>query len=71
MAKKSGLIVHKGNVESIDLPPNTYDFAYIIQTIEHVEKPDEFLRGIRRLLKPGAKLLIVTDNTGFTGFHVF
>lgn len=71
MAEKSGLKVHRGSVESIDLPQNNYDLAFIIQTIEHVEKPDEVLRGIRRLLKPGGKLLIVTDNTGSLDFKFF
>ena len=46
MAKKSGLIVHRGSVESIDLPQNTYDLAFMIQTIEHVEKPDRVLASI-------------------------
>ena len=70
-AKKSGLLVHCGNVESIDLPQNTYDLAFMIQTIEHVDKPDEVLRGIRKLLKPGGKLVIVTDNTDSLDFRFF
>ena len=71
MAEKSGLVVHQGSVESIDLPLNTYDLAFTIQTIEHVEKPDEVLKGIHRLLKPGGKLLIVTDNTDSVDFKFF
>jgi len=71
MAKKSGLIVHCGSVESINLPQNTYDLAFMIQTIEHLEKPDEVLRGIRKLLKPGGKLVIVTDNTDSLDFRFF
>ena len=68
MAKKSGLIVHRGSIESIDLQQNSYDFAFMIQTIEHLEKPVEVLQGIRKFLKPGGKLLIVTDNTGSFDF---
>jgi SAM-dependent methyltransferase len=68
MAKKSGLIVHRGSVETIDLPENNYDLAFMIQTIEHLEKPVEVLQGIRKFLKPGGKLLIVTDNTGSLDF---
>jgi 2-polyprenyl-3-methyl-5-hydroxy-6-metoxy-1,4-benzoquinol methylase len=71
MAKKSGLNVYHGSVESIELPQNTYDLAFMIQTIEHVEKPDEVLRGIRKLLKPGGKLVIVTDNTDSLDFRFF
>jgi len=71
MARKSGLVVYHGSVESINLPQNSYDLAYMVQTIEHVEKPDEVLRGIHRLLKPGGKLVIVTDNTGSLDFKFF
>ncbi len=71
MAEKSGLKVHRGSVESVDLPPNTYDLAFTIQTIEHVEKPDEVLKGIYRLLKPGGRLVIVTDNTDSLDFSFF
>jgi 2-polyprenyl-3-methyl-5-hydroxy-6-metoxy-1,4-benzoquinol methylase len=70
-AEKSGLKVHRGSVESIDLPSDTYDMAFTIQTIEHVEKPDEVLKGIYRLLKPGGRLVIVTDNTDSLDFKFF
>jgi 2-polyprenyl-3-methyl-5-hydroxy-6-metoxy-1,4-benzoquinol methylase len=71
MARESGLSVHLGSVETIDLPPDTYDLAITIQTIEHVEKPGEVLRGIHKLLKPGGKLVIVTDNTDSLDFRFF
>jgi 2-polyprenyl-3-methyl-5-hydroxy-6-metoxy-1,4-benzoquinol methylase len=38
------------------------DFAFSIQVIEHVEKPSDFLRGIRRLLKPDGMLVLSTPN---------
>jgi SAM-dependent methyltransferase len=36
----------------------------MIMTIEHVEDPVEVLKRARRLLRPGGRLGIVTDNTG-------
>ena len=71
MAKKSGLNVYRGSIESIELPQNTYDLAFMIQTIEHLEKPGEVLQTIRKLLKPGGKLVIVTDNTDALDFRFF
>jgi 2-polyprenyl-3-methyl-5-hydroxy-6-metoxy-1,4-benzoquinol methylase len=71
MAQKAGLTVHRGSVETIDLPLNSYDLAFTVQTIEHVEKPDEVLNGIRKLLKPGGRLVIVTDNTDSLDFKFF
>ena len=71
MARKSGLVIYNGSVESINLPENSYDLAFMVQTIEHVEKPDEVMRAIRGLLKPGGKLVIVTDNTDSLDFKLF
>ena len=70
-AERSGLKVHLGSVESLDLKPESYDVIYTIQTIEHVERPDEFLAAVSRLIKPGGRLVIVTDNTDSVDFGVF
>lgn len=70
-ANKSGIKVHLGTAENNDLPENTYDLAFLIQTIEHVEKPNEVLPAICRVLKPNGKLIIVTDNTDSFDFKLF
>ncbi len=71
MARKRGLTVHLGTIGSLNLPENFYDFAFTVQTIEHVEQPFEFLKAINRILKPGGKLVIVTDNTDSCDFKLF
>jgi ubiquinone/menaquinone biosynthesis C-methylase UbiE len=70
-AARRDIKVHVGTVENIGLPENTYDLAIMIQTIEHVERPDAVLLGAKRLLKSGGKLVIVTDNTGAPDFNIF
>jgi 2-polyprenyl-3-methyl-5-hydroxy-6-metoxy-1,4-benzoquinol methylase len=70
-AHKSGIKVHLGTAENNDLPENSYDLAFLIQTIEHVEKPNEVLPAICRVLKPNGKLIIVTDNTDSLDFKLF
>ena len=70
-ARNAGFNVHLGSVEEIDLPQNAYDLVFMIQTIEHVENPENVLRAIRRLLKNGGRLVIVTDNTGSIDFDLF
>jgi 2-polyprenyl-3-methyl-5-hydroxy-6-metoxy-1,4-benzoquinol methylase len=71
MAEKSGLKVHLGNIEELDLSKNAYDLAFMIQTIEHVEKPEKVLSAVREVLKSNGKLVIVTDNTDSIDFALF
>lgn len=70
-AEKMGLKVHRGTVESLDLPKNSYDFAFMIQTIEHVAHPEKVLSAVFEILKPNAKLVVVTDNTDSLDFKIF
>lgn len=70
-ARGLGFNVHLGSVAEIDLPANGYDLIFMIQTIEHVERPDEVLAGIYRLLKKNGRLVIITDNTGSIDFKLF
>jgi 2-polyprenyl-3-methyl-5-hydroxy-6-metoxy-1,4-benzoquinol methylase len=71
MATRAGLQVHLGIVEEIDLPNENYDLVLMIQTIEHVEKPDEVFLAIHKLLRKGGRLVIVTDNTYSIDFKFF
>lgn len=71
MATHSGFNVHFGSVEQVELPVESFDMIFMIQTIEHVEKPDEVLRAIYKLLRKGGRLVIVTDNTGSIDFKLF
>ena len=43
----------------------------LIQTIEHVASPPDVLLSIRRLLRPGGRLFVVTDNTASIDARVF
>ena len=44
------------------LEPQSVDVLSLIGVIEHVPYPVEFLRSLRRLIKPAGALFIVTDN---------
>jgi 2-polyprenyl-3-methyl-5-hydroxy-6-metoxy-1,4-benzoquinol methylase len=72
MAKRRDLNVSLGTISDIETTrENFYDFAFTVQTIEHVEQPDAFLRAIKKVLKPGGKLVVVTDNTDSYDFRIF
>jgi SAM-dependent methyltransferase len=70
MGARQGLTIHRGTVQSLDLPQASYDLAFMIATIEHVDDPVGVLRSVRSLLKPGGRLVIVTDNTDTLDFQV-
>ena len=54
--------VKVGSVESIPYPDNTFDKALFCEVIEHVEDDASVLREIRRVLKPGGRVLISTPS---------
>lgn len=70
-AANKGLRVLMGTVEEVDLPAENYDLVFMIMTIEHVERPDKTVCSIKRLLKKGGRLVIVTDNTSSIDFRFF
>lgn len=70
-ARARGLSVRRGALESLDVPEGSFDLALMIQTIEHVSDPVRLVSAVRRVLKPGGRLLVVTDNTDSLDFTVF
>jgi SAM-dependent methyltransferase len=70
-AHASGLVVHPGDVQEIDLPLSSYDLVLLIMTVEHLADPLRTLQRIRELLRPGGRLMVVTDNTGTVDFKFF
>lgn len=70
-AARDNLKVHEGSIEQLALPEAAYDLALLIQTIEHVADPPAVLRAVRRILKPGGKVVVVTDNTDSLDFRAF
>lgn len=70
-AVESGITFHEGVVEELELDADSYDVVYTIQTLEHVAHPDLMLAAVRRILKPGGRLVVVTDNTRSLDFGIF
>lgn len=71
LGRKNGLDIHTGTLETVDLEEGSFDLVYTLQTLEHVAEPDFFLDSIRRVLKPGGRLVVVTDNTRSLDFALF
>lgn len=71
IGRRSGLKIHQGMLDAVNLPTDAYDLVLLIQTVEHVAEPPKVLQQIRALLRPGGRLVIVTDNTDSLDFRLF
>lgn len=61
-ARQAGLSVHHGEIEDLPLAPDSYDLVLLLMTIEHVADPAAVLASARQLLRPGGRVVIVTDD---------
>lgn len=57
-----------GNLYELDLPENTFDFAYARFVFQHLEKPETALSNILKVLKPGGILCILDIDDNWTSF---
>ena len=71
IATAQGLTVHAAMLEDAPIEPGSVDLVYLIQTIEHVPDPVALLTSITAILKPGGRLVVVTDNVGSPDFTLF
>jgi 2-polyprenyl-3-methyl-5-hydroxy-6-metoxy-1,4-benzoquinol methylase len=73
VARKKGIILVEGNVESdlSALKDEGHDFIIMNQMIEHFRNPVVALAAIHQKLSPGGRLLIETPNLGGFDFYLF
>jgi SAM-dependent methyltransferase len=69
-ARQAGFAVHHGDVQELGLPGASYDLVLLIATVEHVGDPAGVLGAVRELLRPGGRVVIVTDNTATLDFRL-
>ncbi|HVG22326.1 MAG TPA: methyltransferase domain-containing protein [Blastocatellia bacterium] len=55
----------EGSVMNMDLPDNTFDFAFVRLLYEHLEDTVAATKEIMRVLKPGAKLVVAEGDNAF------
>lgn len=70
-ARAHGLDIHLGDVHDVDLPLSSYDLILLIMTVEHLPDPLDALHRIRELLRPGGRVMVITDNTATFDFKIF
>ncbi len=53
----------EGRVEKLPLPASSVDLVVSYETLEHLEDHDAMMKEIKRVLRPGGRLLISTPNS--------
>jgi ubiquinone/menaquinone biosynthesis C-methylase UbiE len=71
LARKNGLKVDVGTLESQNYPESSFDAVTINHVIEHVPDPVSLLKECRRILKPGGTIALATPNSQSLGHHIF
>ena len=59
IGRKAGLTLHEGTLPGATLPAESFDVVTMWQALEHVPTPRATLEAVRRLLRPGGRLLVV------------
>lgn len=59
-----GLSVHRGQVEQVAFPANSFDLITLWHVLEHLPYPGTTLDHLQRLLRPGGLLVVAVPNDG-------
>ena len=70
-ARTRGLDVTHGDCDILLEAGVSFDLILMIMTVEHVAGPRRLLRSANQLLKPGGRLVVVTDNSGSLDARLF
>ena len=70
-AKQAGFEVYDDSIEKLNLTPQSYDYIFMIQVIEHLHHPIESLKKIYNALNNGGILVIETPDTDCIDFKIF
>ncbi|MBT3721641.1 class I SAM-dependent methyltransferase [archaeon] len=63
IAKKNHKKIFTGDLFSAKYKSNYFDVITATDLLEHIENPHEFVKEVRRILKPGGYFFVITPNT--------
>jgi len=59
----------QGDIFNLDFAPQSFDHLFICFVLEHLAQPDEALRRLKRLLKPGGTIAVIEGDHGSAYFY--
>jgi SAM-dependent methyltransferase len=62
IARERGGNVLRGRFEEIAVPENSFDVVYMSHVFEHLRDPHFVLEKIKKILRPGGELILITPN---------
>ena len=69
--RSEGFIVYPGRGRALEDRGAIYDVVFLLHALEHCESPLEELRSLRRLIRPGGRLILLTENADSAVGRVF
>ena len=70
-ARCKGLVVHLGELDHINYHQQSFDLVLMNNVIEHVDNPLQIITEVKRILRPGGRLVVTTPNTASWGHRRF
>ncbi len=68
---RKGFAVRLGSLHEQRFPDASFDAVVMSHVIEHVHHPADLLKEVRRILKPGRRLVMATPNAQSLGHRMF
>lgn len=69
LAGQAGLRAAVADAARLPFPGGSFDFVMMRHSLEHQAAPDEALREVHRVLRPGGRLLVEVPNVDSAGFR--
>ncbi|MDQ2742546.1 MAG: class I SAM-dependent methyltransferase [Chloroflexota bacterium] len=62
-----GAVFTHGSAEQVPYPDNSFDGVLLLDVLEHVPDEQAVVREVRRILRPGGRLIVSVPNRGLLG----
>jgi ubiquinone/menaquinone biosynthesis C-methylase UbiE len=61
----------QGDIFNLNFAPQSFDHVFLCFVLEHLSKPEEALKNLKRLLKPGGTITVIEGDHGSAYFYPY